>query len=152
MDSVGRMLARGLMLIVDYGLPRREYYASERHGGTLLCHYRHRAHADPFFLPGLQDIGAWVDFTAATRAATTAGLELAGFTTQVHYLVGCGLMRHLERARTADPARAAELAREVQLLTLPGQMGERFRVLALARRYPLPLRTLAAARDLTRTL
>ncbi len=152
MASVARALEQGIMLIVDYGLPRREYYAVERDGGTLLCHYRHRAHADPFFLPGLQDIGAWVDFTAVMRAAANAGLELAGFTTQLHYLLGCGLARHFEAARTADPARAADLTREMQLLTLPGQMGERFRVLALARSYPLPLRTMAAARDLTRTL
>jgi SAM-dependent MidA family methyltransferase len=152
MVAVARALEQGFVLIVDYGLPRREYYAVERNGGTLLCHYRHRAHADPFFLPGLQDIGAWVDFTAVMRAAATAGLELAGFTTQLHYLLGCGLMRHFEAARTADPARAADLTREMQLLTLPGQMGERFRVLALARSYPLPLRTMTAARDLTRTL
>lgn len=150
--SVAHALEQGIMLVLDYGLPRREYYAVERNGGTLLCHYRHRAHADPFFLPGLQDIGAWVDFTALMRAAATAGLELAGFTTQLHYLLGCGLVRHFETARAADPARAADLAREMQLLTLPGQMGERFRVLALARSYPLPLRTMAGARDLTRTL
>jgi SAM-dependent MidA family methyltransferase len=152
LDAVARVLERGVMLVIDYGLPRREYYAAERNGGTLVCHYRHRSHSDPFFAPGLQDISVWVDFTAVTRAAEAAGLGLAGFTTQAQYLFGCGLERHFEAARTGDPKRTAQLAGEVRLLTLPGQMGERFRVLALARSFPRPLRAMAAARDLTRTL
>jgi SAM-dependent MidA family methyltransferase len=149
--SVTDPLERGVLLCIDYGLPRREYYATERSGGTLLCHYRHRAHADPFHAPGLQDIGAWVDFTALARAGAAAGLGLAGFTTQAHFLLGCGLERRFAVEIGLEPARTAELSREVQLLTLPGEMGERFRVLALARDYDRPL-TGFALRDLTRTL
>ena len=144
-------LRRGVVLFVDYGLPRREYYASERSGGTLLCHYRHRAHADPFHAPGLEDIGAWVDFTALAHAGGGAGLALAGFTTQAHFLLGCGLDRRFASEIERAPGRAAALSREVQLLTLPGEMGERFRVLALARGYDRPLSGFAL-RDLTRTL
>jgi len=139
------------MLFIDYGLPRREYYSRERTGGTLLCHYRQRVHDDPFHAPGLDDIGAWVDFTALADAGANAGLELAGFTTQAHFLLGCGLERHLRSGTEQTPARTIELAREAQRLTLPGEMGERFRVLALARDYRLPLQGFAL-RDLTRTL
>jgi SAM-dependent MidA family methyltransferase len=149
--SVTSALERGVVLCVDYGLPRREYYAPERSGGTLLCHYRHRVHPDPFRVPGLQDIGAWVDFSALARAGASAGLALAGFTTQAHFLLGCGLDRHYARAIADTPERAAALSREVQHLTLPGEMGERFRVLGLSRGYGGPLRGFAQ-RDLTRTL
>jgi len=149
--SLAEVLRAGVMLFVDYGLPRREYYDSERSGGTLLCHYRQRVHADPFHAPGLEDIGAWVDFTAVARAGIASGLELAGFTTQAHFLLGSGLERHLREETERAPELAPERAREAQRLTLPGQMGERFRVLALARDYRLPLQGFAL-RDLTRTL
>jgi SAM-dependent MidA family methyltransferase len=149
--SVTEPLERGVMLCVDYGLPRREYYAPERSGGTLLCHYRHRAHGDPFHAPGLQDIGAWVDFTALARAGAATQLALAGFTTQAHFLLGCGLEERFTAEIGRAPDRTSELSREVQLLTLPGEMGERFRVLALSRGYDRPLRGFAL-RDLTRTL
>jgi SAM-dependent MidA family methyltransferase len=149
--GVADALESGVLIFVDYGLPRREYYASERATGTLLCHYRQRVHADPFFLPGLQDIGAWVDFTALARAASDAGLALAGFATQAHFLIGCGLADHYGAALEREPQAAQAVAREVRLLTMPGEMGERFRVLGLARDYPGALRGFAA-RDLTRTL
>ena len=64
-----------MLLAIDYGLPRREYYTAERRMGTMLCHYRHRFHDDPFTRIGLQDIGAWVDFSAAADAAQAAGLD-----------------------------------------------------------------------------
>jgi SAM-dependent MidA family methyltransferase len=149
--SVTEPLERGVVLCIDYGLPRREYYALERGGGTLLCHYRHRAHAHPFHAPGLEDIGAWVDFTALARAGAAAGLTLAGFTTQAHFLLGCGLEGYFTREIGHTTERTPEVAREVQRLTLPGEMGERFRVLALSRDYERPLMGFSQ-RDLTRTL
>jgi SAM-dependent MidA family methyltransferase len=151
LGSLADVLDAGVMLFVDYGLPRREYYTGERSGGTLLCHYRQRVHADPFRAPGLEDIGAWVDFTALARAGIASGLELAGFTTQAHFLIGCGLERYLRSESHLAPERAGERSREAQRLTLPGEMGERFRVLALARDYRPPLRGFGL-RDLTRTL
>ena len=121
-------LERGALLLIDYGLPRRELYHADRSTGTLICHYRHRAHGDPFVLPGLQDISAWVDFSACADAAAAAGLSVAGFTTQAQFL--------LETAATTtvglDAAGAAE-RNAMKRLLLPGEMGERFKVLLLAR-------------------
>ena len=140
---------KGLVLLSDYGLPRREYYLPERNEGTLICHYRQRAHDDPFLYPGLQDISAWVDFTAVAEAATRLGLELAGFTTQAHFLIGAGLesvMQGIVQQRVQQSVqKSAEqgveegveaqlrLASEIKTLTLPGEMGERFKFIALTR-------------------
>ena len=129
--SLADCLEAGLLLIIDYGLPRRELYAEERRDGTLICHYRHRAHDDPFLWPGLQDLSAWVDFTAVAEAGTTAGLALEGFTTQAAFLAGNGLDTML----TEMPRDAAGLARvqQAKRLLLPGEMGESFRVMGLSR-------------------
>lgn len=131
-------LNRGLILFVDYGLPRREYYHPDRSSGTLQCHYRHRAHADPFFYPGLQDITAWVDFTAVGEAAAVAGLEVRGYTTQAHFLLAAGIDGEFETLRNeADAAGKMrpylELTRQIKTLMMPGEMGERFKVMGLGR-------------------
>src|SRR5690606_25516365 len=89
--TLADILDAGLMLFIDYGYARREYYLPERNTGTLMCHYRHRAHADPFVYPGLQDITAFVDFTAVAAAGIGCGLELHGYTTQAQFLLGGGL-------------------------------------------------------------
>ncbi|HEX7810597.1 MAG TPA: SAM-dependent methyltransferase [Burkholderiales bacterium] len=126
-------LKRGVMLLIDYGFGRGEYYHPQRSQGTLMCHYRHRLHDDPFFLPGLQDITAHVDFTAVAEAGIDAGLKLLGYTTQAQFLVNAGITRLLERhspdrAATYLPAVAA-----AQKLLSPAEMGELFKVIALAR-------------------
>jgi SAM-dependent MidA family methyltransferase len=131
--SLARVLGRGVALFVDYGLPRREYYASERRDGTLLCHFRHRFHADPFARLGLQDITAWVDFTAVAEAATAAGLDVAGYTTQAHFLIGNGIAGYVANVADLDLVQRVNLSRQAMVLTLPGEMGERFKVIALAR-------------------
>jgi SAM-dependent MidA family methyltransferase len=135
--SLADCLAAGLLLIIDYGLPRRELYAEDRSDGTLICHYRHRAHDDPFLWPGLQDLSAWVDFTAVAEAGTAGGLALEGFTTQAAFLAGNGLDEMLAEA----PRDAAGLARvqQAKRLLLPGEMGERFRVMGLSRGLAPPL-------------
>ena len=130
-ESLADSLAEGVILISDYGLPRAEYYAPERADGTLICHYRHRAHADPFLWPGLQDITAWVDFTSVAEAGTRAGLVLEGFTTQAAFLAANGLAELV--AGEPDDARRARLANESRQLILPGEMGERFRFIGLSR-------------------
>lgn len=140
-------LARGLLLICDYGLPAREYYHPQRRDGTLICHYRHRAHADPFRWPGLQDITAWVDFTAATQAGVAAGLRLDGYTTQAQFLMANGV---LDAAFPQDPVEQAKHAANLRRLLLPGEMGERFKVLALSRALPDP--ALQVGRDLRHLL
>jgi SAM-dependent MidA family methyltransferase len=124
-------LARGLVLLVDYGYPRGEYYLPERGAGTLMCHYRHRAHGEPFLYPGLQDITAHVDFTAVAEAAVDAGLTVAGFTDQGSFLVNCGLAEQLQAGMGS--AEHLALAQQVKTLTLPSEMGERFKVMGLVR-------------------
>jgi SAM-dependent MidA family methyltransferase len=129
--SLADSLAAGLLLIVDYGLPRRELYAPDRSAGTLRCHYRHRAHDDPFLWPGLQDLSAWVDFTAIAEAGTAAGLTLEGYTTQAAFLSGNGIDDLLQGA--GRDAAGVMLAQQAKRLLLPGEMGERFRVMGLSR-------------------
>ena len=140
-------LAAGALLLIDYGYPRREYYLPERADGTLRCHYRQRAHGDPLRLAGLQDITAHVDFTALAEAGHAAGLAVAGYTTQAHFLLGCGLDGLLAESDPNDTAAHLALMQQVRALTLPGEMGERFQALALTRGLDRPLRGFAL-RDL----
>ncbi len=151
MQGLGDALQEGVVLFIDYGLPRAQYYRAERSEGTLLCHYRHRFHDDPLILPGVQDIGAWVDFTAVAEAGVDAGFSLAGFTTQAHFLIGCGIEHYLAALAEADLKDRVQLARQTMLLTLPGEMGEKFKVIGLAKNYDYPLRGLAV-RDLSGSL
>ncbi|PIE83744.1 MAG: SAM-dependent methyltransferase [Candidatus Contendobacter odensis] len=143
LGAIAESLAAGALLFIDYGYPRREYYHYERAAGTLLCHYRHRAHENPFIYTGLQDITANVDFTAVADAAVEAGLAVAGYTSQNHFLFGCGLMNLLNDVNTPDTLRYLEQARQVKLLTLPGEMGCRFQAIALTRNLEQPLRGFA---------
>lgn len=131
--DLARVLHSGLILIIDYGLPRAELFHRDRSRGTLMCHYRHRAHANPFLYPGLQDITAWVDFTAVAEAADAAGLRIDGYTTQAHFLIGAGLEAEFAAARHDELRAQIDLSRELQALTMPGQMGERYKVLGLGR-------------------
>lgn len=131
--TLAEKLKQGLILLIDYGYTRSEYYHPQRVGGTLLCHFRHRVHEDPFLYPGLQDITASVDFTTVAEAAAAAGLEISGYTTQAHFLIGCGLEEILASHSDTDQVRYLELARQVKLLTLPGEMGEIFKAIGLAR-------------------
>jgi len=133
LDSVTATLEQGLALFIDYGYPRREYYRPERRDGTLMCHYRHRAHDDVFFWPGLQDLTAWVDFTALAEAADACGLDVDGYTNQAMFLAGCGLDAVLGEKMAAAADGGAALAAEARQLTLPGLMGERFQVMGLGR-------------------
>lgn len=137
--GVASALAEGVALFIDYGLPQRQYYRSDRSTGTLLCHYRHRFHDDPLSNVGVQDIGAWVDFSAVAEAASESGLRVAGFATQAHFLIGCGIERFMADIAERPVADRVQLARQVMVLTLPGEMGERFKVLGLAANYDQPL-------------
>ncbi len=129
---VARRLRGGAALFIDYGFPAREYYHPQRASGTLMCHYRHRAHADPFFYPGLCDITTHVDFTAMARAGTRAGLNLAGFCAQAPFLLGCGILDALAQAGPPESIAYMKAAGPVQQLVSPAEMGELFKVLALA--------------------
>lgn len=132
-------LSEGLVLFSDYGFGRREYYAETRTDGTLLCHLQHRAHTDVLLCPGNQDMTAWVDFTAVAEAGTDAGLSLSGFCSQALFLIGAGIADELARTGEADPSAQLQRASEVKTLTLPGEMGERFRFMGLTRGIIAPL-------------
>jgi SAM-dependent MidA family methyltransferase len=138
-SAVAGSLQAGVLLLVDYGYPRREYYSPERSRGTLMAHYRHRAVDDPFIYPGLADITAHVDFTAVAEAGADAGLDVLGYTTQAWFLIGSGLDAVFQEATSADPREQLALASQVRRLTLPGEMGERFQAIALGRGVDEPL-------------
>ena len=127
MASVAEHLSEGVALLIDYGLPRAHLYHPERRLGTLRCHFRQRAHDDPFVNPGLQDITAWVDFTRVAEAADTAGLDVLGFATQAAFLIGAGMesLLTIEMQAAGDDVRAqTRLASEARRLMMPGDMGE----------------------------
>ena len=145
------MLERGVLLFIDYGFGEAEYYHPQRTEGTLMCHYRHRAHADPFFWPGLQDITAHVDFSAVLRAGLQTGLTLLGYTTQAHFLVNLGITDLLARTPPEPAAGYLRLAAQVQKLLSPSEMGELFKVIALGRGVDAPLSGFARG-DLSRLL
>ncbi|MCZ8317894.1 MAG: SAM-dependent methyltransferase [Silanimonas sp.] len=150
-QAVGGLLRQGAMLFVDYGYPRREYYLPERRDGTLACHYRHRAHGDPFFLPGLQDITASVDFTALVEAGVHAGFDFAGYCTQSSFLIANGLPARIAEAEAvADDRERLRRMSEIRKLTLPGEMGERFQVMGFTR--DVDLSAAFAFGDLSRRL
>jgi SAM-dependent MidA family methyltransferase len=138
-QSVTRCLRAGAALWFDYGLPRPQYYLPERHEGTLLCHFQHRAHDDPFLYPGLQDITAWVDFTSLAEASRAAGFSLEGFTTQAHFLAGMRVDREMQAIAGDDANLFARLANQARQLMLPGEMGERFKAMAWVRGLDTPL-------------
>ncbi len=128
----------GAAVLVDYGFPAREYYLPQRSQGTLMCHYRHHAHADPFFHPGLQDITAHVDFTAIARAGVESGLSVLGYMNQAAFLLGAGLPELMQKISPDDAMRWLPVTNAVQKLTSPAEMGELFKVLILGTDVSLP--------------
>ncbi len=145
--SVGERIRQGVLLLIDYGFPRHEFYHPQRRHGTLMCHYRHAAHDDPFFHPGLQDISVHIDFTAIADAAREVALTPAGFTSQGAFLLALGALERLaESQRSSSRSRAGggtaaslAMSRQIQKLTLPHEMGELYKVIAFSRNYPRPL-------------
>jgi SAM-dependent MidA family methyltransferase len=133
LGSIADCIDAGMVLLIDYGYPRREYLHPQRAGGTLQCHYRQRAHDDPFFRPGLQDIAAHVDFTAVAEAADCADLLVAGYTTQAYFLLDCGLDKLLMAYGPSDKMGYLHQVQQAKTLTLPGEMGERFHCIGLTR-------------------
>jgi SAM-dependent MidA family methyltransferase len=137
--TLGERIERGAAFFIDYGFPAAEYYHPQRSRGTLMCHYRHRAHDDPFALPGLQDITAHVDFTSVADAALAADMHVLGYTSQAQFLVSCGITELLGATNAGDARAYAPLASQVQKLTSPSEMGELFKVIAIGRGIEGPL-------------
>jgi len=128
----GHRLKKGALLLIDYGFPRREFYHQQRGRGTLMCHYRHHAHPDPFYLPGLQDVTVHVDFTSVIAAAHATGLELLGYASQGQFLLNCGILDCLAEIPNGTPEYVRATG-AVNTLLMPHEMGELFKVIALGR-------------------
>jgi SAM-dependent MidA family methyltransferase len=141
----------GALLLIDYGFGASEYYHPQRSQGTLMCHYRHQAHDDPFFLPGLQDITAHVDFTAIAETAIDQGATFLGYTSQAHFLLNSGVLNYLKEASPDNIYAYAPLSAQLQKLTSPAEMGELFKVIALGKGIEEPLTGFSRC-DLSRLL
>ncbi|MEN8217727.1 MAG: SAM-dependent methyltransferase [Pseudomonadota bacterium] len=144
-QSVAEILASGMLLLIDYGFPSREYYHHQRDQGTLMCHYRHHAHGDPLILVGLQDITAHINFTVVAEAAHAAELQVSGYTNQAHFLLACGLPELLSALDPNDHKNYLQQTQQAKSLILPSEMGEFFKVMALSRNLDMSL--LGFARD-----
>ena len=131
--TLSQRITSGALLVIDYGFPRHEYYHPQRNEGTLVGHYRHRVHADPFLWPGLSDLTSHVDFTAIADAAARGGLRVAGFATQASFLLGCGILDRLREVGAPESASYLRAAAAVQQLLSPAEMGELFKALLMAR-------------------
>jgi SAM-dependent MidA family methyltransferase len=149
MGSLASMFAggKGVAILLDYGFPAHEYYVDQRSGGTLMCHYRHHSHPEPFFLPGLQDITSHVDFTAMALAAQDAGLPVLAYTNQSGFLLGCGIGELLLRTDPEDAVRYLPQSKAVHKLVAPSEMGELFKVLIVGNEVELPDPILRADRS-----
>jgi len=133
MRSASRWLKRGALLVIDYGFPQREYYHPQRLMGTMMCHFRHHAHTDPLWMPGLNDVTAHVDFSAIADAAHGAGFDIHGYTSQAHFLLNCGVLQHLAANYTPQQSGA------LQRLVSEAEMGELLKVLCVGRGVDAPL-------------
>ncbi len=137
--SLCERLHKGVALFIDYGFGAGEYYHPQRMQGTLMCHYRHHAHGDPFFLPGLQDITAHVNFSAIAESAAEGGAHLLGYTSQAHFLINCDIIKLLQEVSPENLREYLPLASQLQKLTSPAEMGELFKVMAIGKGIEPPL-------------
>jgi len=138
LQTLSDILQRGVALIIDYGYPQHEYYHPQRNQGTLTCFYRHHRHHNPLILPGLQDITAHIDFTQAAQSAHNAGFDISGFTTQASFLINCGLTELLLNVQNTPKAEFIQ-NQAIKTLTLPQEMGEIVKVLAISKQLDLDL-------------
>jgi len=139
MHSLAQMLQQGVAILIDYGFGQSEYYHPQRSQGTLMCHYRHHAHNDPFYLPGLQDITSHVDFSFLYESMQDTGLSLMGYTTQAHFLMNCSVTDILSQTSIEDVEQYLPLANQLQRLVSPAEMGELFKVIAFGKEIDQPL-------------
>jgi SAM-dependent MidA family methyltransferase len=141
--QMGQWLKQGAALLIDYGFPQREYYHPQRKEGTLMCHFRHHAHAQPLIYPGLQDITAHVDFTAMADAALEGGLDVLGYTSQARFLMNAGIAElvaaHGASVQDAPATAGPATLSAVQKLLSEAEMGELFKVLAIGKGLDTPL-------------
>jgi len=132
---IGQTLEKGLVLLIDYGYTRREYYQPIHHQGNLMCYFQHKAHADPLLYPGMQDVTCHVDFTLVAEAFQEQGLKVAGYTNQSFFLAGCGLEDMYHELDTSDEQKYRDETSRLEKLIMPEAMGETFKVIGLTKGY-----------------
>ncbi len=137
--AIANSLNQGILLFFDYGYGQREYYHPDRRQGTLMCYYQHHKHSNPFTHIGLQDVTAHVNFTHVIESAIQAGLSLGGYTTQSSFLLACGLPELVAAQHLTHEAEIFKQNQAIKLLTLPSQMGEAIKVMALTKDFEMPL-------------
>ena len=130
-SDLAKAVARGFVFLFDYGIARHEYYAADRDGGWLRCHFRHRVHQNPLLYPGIQDITAWVNFSQVAEAAISAGMSVHGYVTQAHFLASGGLEKEIGDFMNLTERQRVQMSQEIKLLTMPGEMGENFKCIGL---------------------
>ena len=135
LSALSASLEHAVVLLIDYGYHAREYYHPDRVNGTLMCYYQHRAHSDALWYPGLQDITAFVDFTDVAYSAVDCGFSVAGYTTQAAFLLANGLATLHAQQVNDDLTQQVKLSQQIKTLTLPSEMGERFKVMALTKNF-----------------
>lgn len=140
LSAIENKIKRSVILLIDYGYNEKEYYHPDRSEGTLMCYYRHKAHGDYFWWPGLQDITAFVNFTDVAYSAVDAGLDMAGYTTQAAFLLANGISDLHASQVTDEVQQQIKLSQQIKTLTLPSEMGDRFKVMALTKNYDEPLK------------
>lgn len=134
-DALARSIARGFVLVVDYGHPSGELYGPRHRRGTVLAYRRHRAHEELLDHPGEQDLTAHVNFTALETRARETGLLPLGLTTQDRFLLGNGILEAFDGADDpgwGEPARVKRRLQAKQLIH-PHAMGRAFRVFVAAK-------------------
>ncbi|NOQ89198.1 MAG: hypothetical protein GQ550_09760 [Gammaproteobacteria bacterium] len=140
LSALENKIKSAVILLIDYGYNEKEYYHPDRTDGTLMCYYRHKAHDDYFWWPGLQDITAFVNFTDVAYSAVDSGLEVAGYTTQAAFLLANGLSDLHASQVTDEVQQQVKLSQQIKTLTLPSEMGDRFKVMAITKNYEAPLK------------
>ncbi len=140
LSALACKIDKAVILLIDYGYNEKEYYHPDRTTGTLMCYYQHKAHDNYFWWPGLQDITAFVNFTDVAYSAVDSGLEVSGYTTQAAFLLANGLSDLHETQVTDEVQQQIKLSQQIKTLTLPSEMGERFKVMALTKNYEQPLK------------
>ena len=140
--SVSAALTQGIMIFIDYGFCRSEYYSPSRSDGTLVCHYQNIAHYEPLLFPGLQDISAWVDFSLVADNALDQSCKVFGYTSQMEFLLSSGILGRVDAEHPQDEE--YNINQSLKQLLLPSQMGEAFKCMLLSKNYNLGMDNLEA--------
>lgn len=130
-NKINESIAKGVVIIIDYGFNHSEYFHEQRSQGTLMCHFKHHAHDNPLIQVGIQDITSHVNFSYVAREASNIGLNINGFISQANFLINCGILELLEKVNIEDSALYMKSVSEIQKLLSPSEMGDLFKVMII---------------------